>query len=178
MASSQFAYVQPLWLRVRRDKRYAKKNVVVTKVLRGGDFFPGITGDADNKLCIAGFRAEANDAAVLVDQALHDAKADACANAYWLGCVKGIEDVGLAFERNAGAVIPPADAKVGVGFVCDVLGPGANADDSMLGYGVDCVVEQIGPDLIESGALGVQRRKVGRQVFLDDDLFFAELVSE
>ncbi len=48
----------------------------------------------------------------------------------------------------------------------------------MLRNCVDCVVEQVGPDLVEAGAFAMERRKVGREVFLDDDLFLAKFVPE
>ena len=47
------------------------------------------------------------------------------------------------------------------------LGPRANADVAVLGDGVDGVVEEVGPDLVEAGALGVQSREVGSEGFFD-----------
>ena len=118
---------------------------------------------------------------ILFDDALDDAQPDACSYADGLGGVEGIEDLRLAFERDADAVVADADAEIGVWLVRiggRFLRPCAHADVSMLRNGVDGVVEQIGPDLVEAGALAVQRRKVRREVLLDDDLFFAQLVGE
>src|SRR6266702_3672296 len=75
-------------------------------------------GEADAELGVAGFGGEGNGAAVLVDDALDDAQAQAGANADGLGGVEGIEDAGLAFEWDAGAV-------VGDGYVKVVAGLGA-----------------------------------------------------
>ena len=119
----------------------------------------------DDELGVAGFGTEPDGAAVLLNDALNDAESDAGADADGLGGVEGVEDLGLAFERDSGAVVGDADAEIGVGFagVGFLLGPGANADLAMLGYGVDGVVEEVGPDLIEAGALAVQNGKVGSE---------------
>lgn len=94
----------------------------------------GFAWNAHNKLGIAGFRAESDGAAVLLHDALNDAQADAGADAYRLRGVKGIEDVGLAFERDSGAVVADADAEIDVWLagVDVVFGPGADADLSVL----------------------------------------------
>ncbi len=119
-------------------------------------------------------------AAVLLDDAMHDAEAQAGADAYGLGGVEGVEDVGLAVERDAAAVVADADAEVGSVFAVGerFLGPRADADAAVLWDGVDGVVEQIGPDLVEAGAVGMEERKVGGEVFFEDDLLFAKFVAE
>ncbi len=68
-------------------------------------------GEADAELGVAGFGGEGDGAAVLLDDALDDAEAEAGADAYGLGGVEGVEDVGLAFERDAGAVVGDGDAE-------------------------------------------------------------------
>ena len=121
-----------------------------------------------------------NGAAVLLDDAMHDAEAEAGANAYGLRGVEGVEDQRLALEWNPGAVVADADAEV-----CSVfavrerfLGPRANADATALWNGVDGVVEEVGPDLIEAGAVGVEEGKVRGEIFFEGDFFFAEFVAE
>ncbi len=73
-----------------------------------------IAGQPHDKFRVAGFRAESNDAAILLDDALDDAKPDSCADSDGFRGVEGIEDLRLAFERNADAVIADADAEVDV----------------------------------------------------------------
>ena len=74
--------------------------------------FP-IAGDAHDKLCIAGFRAEPDDAAELVDDALYDAETDTGADADRLGGIERVEDMRLAFQRNTDTVVAYADAEIG-----------------------------------------------------------------
>ena len=45
-------------------------------------------------------------------------------------------------------------------------------------YGVDGVVEKVGPDLVEAGAFALEGFKAGREVFLQGDLLLAEFVGE
>ena len=119
-------------------------------------------------------------AAILLDDAMHDAQAEASAYADGLGGVEGVEDLGLAFDGDAGAVVADADAEVSLLFTVGerFLCPGANADATALRDGVDGVVEEIGPDLIEAGAFGVEEGKVGGEIFFEGDFFFAEFVAE
>ena len=104
----------------------------------------------------AGLRGEVNGSAVLLDDAMDDSEAEACAYADGLGCVKGVEDVCLNVERDSAAVIADANAKAsswliltGDRFLC----PCADGNTAMLWNGVYGVVEKIGPDLIEAGAI-------------------------
>ena len=78
--------------------------------------FP-IAGDAHDKLCIAGFRAEPDDAAELIDDALYDAETDTGADADWLGGIERIEDMRLAVQRNTDAVVAYANAEIGAPIV-------------------------------------------------------------
>ena len=71
-----------------------------------------VAGDADSELGVAGLGGEGDGAAVLLDDALHDAEAEAGAGSDGLGGVEGVEDVGLAFEWDAGAVVGDGDAEV------------------------------------------------------------------
>src|ERR1700690_4019107 len=120
-----------------------------------------VAGEADAELGVAGFGGEGDGAAVLLRDALDDAEAEAGADADGLGGVEGGEDAGLAFQRDAGALAGNRNAKEAAwlagrrGVTGRLLLPGADANVAALGDRVDRIVQQVGPDLVEAGALAL-----------------------
>src|ERR1035438_10199523 len=143
-----------------------------------------VAGEADAELGVAGFGGEGNGAAVLLGDALHDAEAEAGAYADGLGGVEGVEDAGLAFQRDAGAVVGNRNAKVAArlagrpGVTGRLFLPGVDANVAALGDRVDGIVQQVRPDLVEPGALALQGGQVRGEVLFEDDLLLAKLVAE
>ena len=127
-----------------------------------------VAGQTHNKFSAAGLRTEANCASVLLDDALHDSKSDPSADPDGLRRVEGVKDLGLAVKWDSAAVIAHADAEIDMRVVragAFLFCPGTDANVSMLRDCVDRVVEQVGPDLIETRALAVQGRKVRGKKF-------------
>ena len=83
-------------------------------------FSARFAGDADAEFGVAGLGGEGDHTAVLLDNALHDAEAEAGAYADGFSGVEGVEDVGLAFERDAGAVVGDGDAEEVAGLAAGV----------------------------------------------------------
>ena len=67
-------------------------------------------GQMDDEVGAAGLRGKVNGSAVLLDDAMDDAKPKSCADANGLGGVEGIEDVSLDIKRDAAAVIADPNA--------------------------------------------------------------------
>src|SRR5665213_1164436 len=137
-----------------------------------------VDGKSNHKLGAAGLRGKTDHAAILLHDAMHDAEADAGAHADRFGGVEGIEDVRLAFGRDAAAVIADADANLGAAILKRFLDPRPDLDMAMRRSGIDGIVEQVGPYLIEPGAEGLKYREIGGEFFLDHNLLLAKLVGE
>jgi len=118
----------------------------------------------------------------LGDDAMDDFEAEAGAGALRLGGEEGFEDVGKGFRGNAWAVILDADGQlVGAGFGARRaawLDPGLDADLFVGGGGVEGVVDEVGPDLAERGAAGVDDGGAGREFLFDLNALDAQLVAE
>src|SRR6266851_2362349 len=138
-------------------------------------------GQMDDEVGVARFGGEVNGAPVLLDDAVNDPKSKSRTDAYGLRGVERVEDVGLDIVRNAAAVIGDANAEVRARLIRTgdrFLRPCAHSDAAALGYGVDGVVEQVGPYLVQTGRLRMQQRQIGGKVLLDHDLLLAQLMGK
>src|SRR5690349_16437586 len=105
---------------------------------------------------------------------MHNAESQARSHPDRLGCIEGIEDMRLTLERNSAAVIGDANADVCCMLVrFRRLSPGLDGNPAPRADSVDGVIQQVGPYLVQAGALALQRRQVGSEVLLDRDLLLA-----
>src|SRR5262249_31710017 len=105
------------------------------------------------KAGFAGLRLEADFPVVFSDDAVDRVQPQSGAFALRFRGEKGVEDAPLDFRRNARPVVNDLDQNV-VRF-----GRGMNPQVSPAVHGVDGVVDQVRPDLIERAAEGVNARQ-------------------
>ncbi len=124
------------------------------------------------ELCSARARLEFDVAAVAADQPPRDVEAEAGALPDRLGREKRIEDLFAKVRRNAGPVVDDVDDHE------IEAARRRDRDFARVADGVDRVVDEIGPDLVQIAADGADRRQVRLQVDADAHRFPARLVLE
>src|SRR5208337_4522002 len=129
-------------------------------------------GDADSQYRFSWPGVDGDRAAVaLHDDAPCDVEAQAGAFADVLGRVKGLEGAGRHLRRHARAGVADLDDDV-VAF-----GPGRQPERARAGHGVDGVVDEVGPYLVQLAGVCLDPRDVCAVVTHDRDTV-AELVPE
>src|SRR5215470_379611 len=117
----------------------------------------GLDRNADLKASIAGNGLDADLAAHILDDAVHDIESEAGAFADFLGSEKRFKNTGLDIRGNSRAVVGDFDEdKV-------VLVRGTDGQVAVAVHGVGGVVDQVGPDLIEFVAAGHDFGKIGSE---------------
>ena len=84
----------------------------------------------------------------------------------------GVEHARPLLGRDPGPVVPDLDAHA------VPLPPGAQREPPAVVHGVDGVVDEVRPDLVQLRAGGLDRRQVGVEVADDLDVLLAQLVPE
>src|SRR5271156_3124919 len=104
------------------------------------------------KTCVAGFRADSNTAPVLLHDTLNRIEAKARTFANSLRGEKGFENMRLDFGRNSRAVIGDLDH----GAI--VLAIGSNSKLALATHGVNRIVDDVRPNLIELAAKRIYQK--------------------
>src|SRR5579864_4421899 len=111
-------------------------------------------GKPHREHCIAGYGTQRDVALVLCDDdAVGDVEAQPAPLAYLLGGEERLEDAGLDLRRDSKTVVADLDHRI------LTLLARANAQLTFAIHGVDGVVDQIGPDLVQFGASGGNSRQ-------------------
>src|SRR6202012_5618699 len=121
-----------------------------------------------------GDRIDLYPAAVLLDDAEHHFEPHAGALAYFLGGKKRIEDPGPYFFRYAWSVVDHADQDV----VLDPLGFDGQVSLAGWFHGVQRVVDQVGPDLVELADEGLDGRQRQVEFFVHGNVALFYFISQ
>src|SRR5271157_1258727 len=104
--------------------------------------------------------------------ALDGVQTQSCALAYSLGGEEGFENAGLDVGRNSRTGV--ADLH----YNTTVIAIGSNSKVAGSVHGVDGVVDDVGPDLIEFTAERIHQQRRGLIVAFDDHSFFQFVVED
>src|SRR5579863_4738208 len=115
-------------------------------------------GNANEETSVAGLRFHFDAAVMFLNDAHDGVEAEAGAFANGLGGEEGIEDARFDFRRNAWAVVADLDAN-GV-----KVAAGTDAEFALAVHGVDSVVDEIGPNLVEFAPESADAREIGSVV--------------
>src|SRR5712691_6847694 len=83
----------------------------------------------------------------------HRVEPEPCAFSYSLGSEKRIEDMGLNFRRDTGAIVSNLHQHT------IKLPRGTQPDFTLALHGFDGVIDEVGPDLIELASVGANLRQ-------------------
>src|SRR3984893_19267627 len=98
------------------------------------------------KTCVTRFRIDLNIAPVFFHNALHRVEAQPCSLPYSLGCEEWFKDVCLNLWRNAWTVVADLHHDATVVLI------GSHSKLAFSAHGVDGIVDDVGPNLIEFAA--------------------------
>src|SRR5260370_26895554 len=105
------------------------------------------------KTCVTRFRIDLNIAPVFFHDTLNRVEAQPCSLPYPLGCEKWFKDVCLNFGRNAWTVVANLHHNATVVLI------GSHSKLAFSAHGVDGVINDVGPDLIELAAKCIHQKR-------------------
>src|SRR5215212_129494 len=100
------------------------------------------------------------------DDVVGDVQAQACAGTGGFGGKEGLEDTRLSFGWNPWPIVDDLDYDVAL------FATGEQPEFSLTLHGLDGVVDDVGPDLIQFGPVGLDTRNVVGVVARDADACF------
>ncbi len=128
--------------------------------------------EPDLKARVAGIGSDLNISPMFFHDALDGVEAEAGAFSNSFGGEKGLEDVGLNFLGDAGAVVADFNDHA------SVFAVGADAKLAFAVHRVDGVIDEVGPDLVEFAAKGIHQQGNALIIALHRDSFFQLVIQD
>src|SRR5260221_11886401 len=121
---------------------------------------------------VSGLRCDLNRASVLFHDSLHRVEAEAGSFSNTLGREKGLKDVRLNLGWYSRTVIADFHDRA------RIVAIGSDAKFALSMHGVDGVVDDVRPDLVEFAAKGIHAKQLGRIVAHDGDTVLQLVIQD
>src|SRR5690349_3532852 len=143
----------------------------------GGELNAGSSGRSigqrkpDLKTCVAGFRGDLNIASVLPHNSLYSVQAESCSFSNSLGSKERLKDVRKYLRGNAWTII------ANLNHHASVVTVGAHAKFTAPAHGINCIVDDVGPDLVELTSKRIHQQRNALIIALHYDSLFQFVIQ-